>query len=186
MQNKKTIKSKMSSLDIFTIISAIIGLLADAITISTIIFITNTDYPKTYTIWILSLTSIIVTILVISFIARRMLVNRMRRRSVELTEFICERVESGATAISVTSGTIFIILYSLAVALAIPVAADSHVSINLFLGTILGFIIGSTLASELDEISFSIYNAFDHEYAQLHATLRTKEKPQAKATPGEK
>ncbi len=104
---------KISHLDLFTIICAGIGILADIITISAILILTKSDKTAPFAIWLLALVSIVITIILIGFFSRRFFVNRTRTLITEVNEVNYQRIESGSRTLSITCGMILLMLYSL-------------------------------------------------------------------------
>ena len=157
-------KSKISHLDWFTIISAGIGLLADAITISSILILTNSDKTAPFAIWLLAFVSILITVILVGFFARRLFVNRTNKLVTDIDVKNYQRIESGARALTITSGIILLTLYSVTLAITIT-PEGSKIAGSIFGAVVLGGIASLIISLISDQIASTIYRAFDMQYS---------------------
>lgn len=75
-----------------------------------------------------------------------------------------QRIESGARALTITSGIILLTLY--VVTLAITISPEgSKIAKSIAVGVILGLIVSSIISSISDQIASTIYRAFDMQYS---------------------
>lgn len=107
-----------TGLDWFGLISGLIGLSADVIALAVfvrVITVSNEGtlalYPSTFALWIIILVVLSYTILILNFYARRVLLNRQRRKQKRLSYTKTESIDKGVFAITGLVGIPLLVLH---------------------------------------------------------------------------
>jgi uncharacterized membrane protein len=90
----------MSRLDWFSIISMCIGLIADVVTISAVLLLTNVNQTAPAAIWLLTLASIFITIVLIGFFSRRFFAKRCIDIYAGINKKNIQRIRTGARKVT--------------------------------------------------------------------------------------
>jgi hypothetical protein len=103
----------MTRLDWFALLSGIIGLLADIITICSVAFLKPSPTMTPTVIWILVPFLILYTTIVLSCYARRVAVVRHLATRQKMTEEVFRRIDKGGKMIAKAVGTPLLLLYGI-------------------------------------------------------------------------
>ncbi len=158
----------MSGLEWFALLSGVIGLVADFVTIGSMIHLgsPSTKYPTV--IWFLASILIVYTTIVLSFYARRIAVVRHLSAHGKLSEEIFWRIEKGSNMIAKLIGTPLILLFAVSLALSFWNTRDSF----LFVLNPVSIMAAWLFTDGLGNAAGDIYAAFDPSY---HVTKKQKE-----------
>lgn len=160
--------NRMSGLEWFAVLSGVIGLVADFVTIGSMIHSgsPSTKYPTV--IWFLVSTLILYTTIVLSFYARRIAVVRHKSAHGKLSEDMFWKIEKGSKMVAKLIGTPLILLFAVSLALSFWNVRDS---IPFILNPI-SIMAAWFFADGLGNAAGDLYAAFDPSY---HVAKKRKE-----------
>jgi hypothetical protein len=157
-------QDRMTRFDWFALLSGIIGLLADIITICSVALLKPSSRMTPAVIWILVPFLILYTTIALSCYARRVAVVRHLATRQKMTEEVFRRIDKGGKMVAKVVGTPLLLLYgiSLVVSLWNPVA--SLASGVLLVVNPLTIMAVWLFFDGLGNVAGDIYSAFDPKY----------------------
>ncbi len=164
---------KLSNLDKFSIVTGIIGLLADCISLGGVFVISKRSQTASFHIWILVLLTIIYSIALINFYSRSYFHKRSLLEYQEAKTRKYRRIERGTQSITILIGFPLLICYfTLAFFVNNDLFFDEFfaypymhsIRLPITRGLLYGTIVAAIVCTFSHEIARNIYKAFDHSY----------------------
>jgi hypothetical protein len=121
-------KKGLSSLDVFGLISGLIGLVADVISLSALFGLTQANLSIPTSSWVTSLILIFYTSIVVGFYSRRILchINRKKLADTNLDTDTCDRIEKAATIIGYVITATLCLMFIYSIILQVFISIDQY------------------------------------------------------------
>lgn len=179
-----------TGLDWFGLISGLIGLSADVITLAVFVRVIKVSnegtlalYPTTFAFWIIILVVLSYTILILNFYTRRVLLNRQRRKQKHLSYTKTESIDKGVLAITLLVGIPLLVLHLIVLfyMMSERLHQTSPNDLKIFFGsdsaTRLVFRFGLRWFLLAPLLSFVICTGLHLIAGQIHSALSVEEEP---------
>jgi hypothetical protein len=168
-------QEKLSRFDWFGIISGIIGLIADVISLSTLFIVSKgnqdsqnqTNSGISFGVWIASFLMILYTILIASFYSRRLFAMKHKAKNINLDAYRKGMIEKGARGFTYIFGFPFMQAYMIALLFALtslippsPIRDEKVAAIMIFVGG-LSMGLSFLVCYLINEQAEKMYAAFD-------------------------
>jgi hypothetical protein len=153
---------QLSGLDWFALSTGLIGLVADFVTIASLVRLDGSHYSVSTVTWVVTPVLIMYTTIVLSFYARRIALVRHMKIKPLLSLEAYERIRKGGVVSAHTIGTPLLLLYGVCLILSFvsPDKIVGGIAMLIFIGTPAAMIVVGILAW----ITGVLYAAFDPSY----------------------
>jgi hypothetical protein len=154
--------NKLSGLDWFALSTGLIGLVADFVTIASLVHFDGSHYVAPTIILVVTPVLIMYTTIVLSFYTRRIALVRHMNTNPLLSWEVYEKIRKGGVVSAQTIGTPLLLLYGVCLILSFarPDNISAGIVMLIFFGTPGAMIVVGILAS----IAGALYAAFDPDY----------------------